>query len=74
VGSNHPNEWVIGEVFCLDEPDILLAALDDYEGLEYERARVSATLDDGRIIECWIYWYRGDSAGPLIESGDWFRR
>jgi len=72
--SDRPNEWVIGEVFALDEPAILLATLDDYEGLEYERARVSATLDHGRSIECWIYWYVGDSAGPLIESGDWLQR
>jgi gamma-glutamylcyclotransferase (GGCT)/AIG2-like uncharacterized protein YtfP len=72
--SHRTKEWVIGEVFSLDEPAIVLGVLDDYEGLEYERATVSASLDDGRIIECWIYWYRGDSAGPLIESGDWFRR
>jgi gamma-glutamylcyclotransferase (GGCT)/AIG2-like uncharacterized protein YtfP len=72
--SDQANEWVIGEVFCPDEPVALLAALDDYEGLEYERAPVPATLDDGRSIDCWIYWYVGDATGRPIPSGDWLQR
>jgi gamma-glutamylcyclotransferase (GGCT)/AIG2-like uncharacterized protein YtfP len=72
--ADQPDQWVIGEVFHLDEPAKLLAALDDYEGLEYERALVSATLDDGRSIECCIYWYVGSVPGEIIASGDWLQR
>jgi gamma-glutamylcyclotransferase (GGCT)/AIG2-like uncharacterized protein YtfP len=68
-GARPANDSVVGEIFHIDES--LLAALDDYEGSEYERAVVSATLDDGRTIDCWIYWYVGTTPGRLIASGDW---
>jgi gamma-glutamylcyclotransferase (GGCT)/AIG2-like uncharacterized protein YtfP len=69
--SHEPAEIIAGEVFRLDEPGELLAALDDYEGAEFERAMAPALLDDGRTIECWIYWYVGPTAGRAIASGDW---
>ena len=34
---------------------MLLAALDDYEGPEFERA-IDSTAG---TLECWIYWYVG---------------
>ena len=64
------NEWVLGEIFYLEEPDAVLAALDEYEGPEFERAMVSTA----GTMECWIYWYIGDATGRLIVSGDWLRR
>src|SRR6202034_3489119 len=71
-GARPANDFVVGEVFQIDES--LLAAMDKYEGAEYERAIVSANLDDGRAIDCWIYWYVGGAPGRLIASGDWTRR
>jgi gamma-glutamylcyclotransferase (GGCT)/AIG2-like uncharacterized protein YtfP len=63
--SNQPNEWIHGEVFSVDAE--LLAALDEYEGPEFERAIVPA-------IGCWIYWYIGAATGRLIASGDFSER
>jgi gamma-glutamylcyclotransferase (GGCT)/AIG2-like uncharacterized protein YtfP len=51
----------------------LLPSLDDYEGSEFERALASAEMEDGRAIECWIYWYVGPATGRLIASGDWLK-
>jgi gamma-glutamylcyclotransferase (GGCT)/AIG2-like uncharacterized protein YtfP len=70
--ADHSNEWILGEVFRLDDPGKLLAALDDYEGSEFERVIVPVHLDDGRSIDCWIYWYVGAAPGRLVASGDWF--
>jgi pyruvate carboxylase len=71
-GARPANDSVTGEIFQIDES--LLANLDEYEGSEYERAAVSAKLDDGRTIECWIYWYVGSDTGRVIASGDWLKR
>ncbi len=65
-----PGEWIVGEIFRLDEPGELLAALDEYEGPEFERTMVS-TQD---ALDCWIYWYAGGNPGALVPSGDWFQR
>jgi gamma-glutamylcyclotransferase (GGCT)/AIG2-like uncharacterized protein YtfP len=73
VPSDRPDHWIHGEIHRLEDPS-LLASLDEYEGLEYARAMVSATLEDGQIIDCWAYWYVGGSKGSLIESGDWLQR
>jgi gamma-glutamylcyclotransferase (GGCT)/AIG2-like uncharacterized protein YtfP len=69
--DGQPGETIRGEIFHLGEPGSLLAALDEYEGAEYERAIATAGLDDGRAIDCWIYWYAGAAAGSVIASGDW---
>jgi gamma-glutamylcyclotransferase (GGCT)/AIG2-like uncharacterized protein YtfP len=72
VASDQPDEWIHGEIFSID--DALLAALDEYEGSEFERVIVPVRLDDGRTIECWIYWYVGSATGRRIASGDWNKR
>jgi gamma-glutamylcyclotransferase (GGCT)/AIG2-like uncharacterized protein YtfP len=72
--AGHPDETIKGEIFYLGEPGLLLAGLDEYEGAEFERAVVPANLDDGRIIDCWIYWYAGPAGGSPIVSGDWLAR
>ena len=69
VPSDQPNHWVCGEVHLLEDPS-LLASLDEYEGSEFERGRVSTAV----APNCWIYWYVGSDAGRLIPSGDWFQR
>lgn len=66
---DQPTDWIVGEVFCLDEPGAVLGALDEYEGPEFKRAMVTAGT-----LECWIYWYVGPAAGRLIASGDWLKR
>jgi gamma-glutamylcyclotransferase (GGCT)/AIG2-like uncharacterized protein YtfP len=71
-GARPANGSVAGEIFQIDEP--LLAALDEYEGPEFERAVVSVQIKNGRTIVCWIYWYVGSDAGRLIASGDWYLR
>jgi gamma-glutamylcyclotransferase (GGCT)/AIG2-like uncharacterized protein YtfP len=68
VPSDQPDHWVHGEIHRLEDPS-LLRSLDEYEGQEYERAMVSTTVS----LDCWIYWYVGNEAGRLIESGDWFQ-
>ena len=68
--SDQPGESILGEVFQLDEPDDILAALDEYEGAEFERAMVSIP----GMTDCWIYWFAGPAAGEIIASGDWFQR
>jgi gamma-glutamylcyclotransferase (GGCT)/AIG2-like uncharacterized protein YtfP len=67
--AEQPDESIVGEIFQLAEPGMVLAALDEYEGPEFERAMVTAGT-----LECWIYWYVGPAAGRLIASGDWFER
>jgi len=68
--TNQPNQWICGEIFYLEEPDAVLAILDDYEGADFERAMVMT--DDA--VDCWIYWYVGPATGLLIVSGDWLQR
>jgi gamma-glutamylcyclotransferase (GGCT)/AIG2-like uncharacterized protein YtfP len=48
-----------GSIVPLREPAALLPALDDYEGPDYRRIRVTAS--DGTI--CWAYAWRSSSEG-----------
>lgn len=57
VVSNEPNEWIAGELFELRDPDIL-EVLDEYEGSDYERVLLSASLEDGAERETWVYLLR----------------
>ena len=68
-GARPGDGWITGEIFQLLDPAATLAALDDYEGPEYERALI--LVND---LDCWIYWYVGPDPSRLIESGDWFDR
>jgi gamma-glutamylcyclotransferase (GGCT)/AIG2-like uncharacterized protein YtfP len=72
--AGDPGATIRGEVFRLAEPGAVLAALDAYEGREFQRAVVRAGLDGGRTIDCWIYWYAGLTAGQPLASGDWLAR
>jgi gamma-glutamylcyclotransferase (GGCT)/AIG2-like uncharacterized protein YtfP len=64
---------VVGEVYRLDEPE-LLALLDRAEGYNFDRRRATVTLATGRRTRAWIYRYRGrrDRAVP-IPDGDYRR-
>jgi gamma-glutamylcyclotransferase (GGCT)/AIG2-like uncharacterized protein YtfP len=68
VPSDQPGEWIHGEVFSVDAE--LLAALDEYEGPEFERATASLEIG-GQTTDCWIYWYVGTAPGRLVPSGNW---
>ena len=63
VPASDARVW--GEVFEITDPPTVLAALDRIEGHRpseperslYNRVRVSATLDDGRTEDVWVYFY-----------------
>jgi gamma-glutamylcyclotransferase (GGCT)/AIG2-like uncharacterized protein YtfP len=62
VVSAKAERWVRGEVFEIKD-DNLIVTLDEYEGSEFERVIVDATLDSGVVTPCWLYSYRGDVSG-----------
>ncbi len=74
VASDRPGEFVAGEVFRLKNPVKTLAALDEYEGAEFERVIAEVQSDSGAHQKAWVYLYRGGRTGRLIASGDWLRR
>jgi gamma-glutamylcyclotransferase (GGCT)/AIG2-like uncharacterized protein YtfP len=70
---------VWGEVYNLDG-EAVLEVLDDIEGYTpldpdhslYIRAQVPATLEDGRQLDAWVYFYNAPlGQAPQIESGDY---
>lgn len=72
-------DWVQGDIYELGENSlVLLREMDAYENAEsppptpYERLLTPATLDDGRELSAWVYWYRGhvDEAN-FIASGSY---
>ena len=71
---------VWGEVFQMVDAPKVLAALDRIEGYRaaeperslYTRAQVSATLDDGRTEDVWVYFYNAPlGRAQRITSGDY---
>lgn len=48
-------EPVRGFVFASDELEAHWPRLDAFEGDGYERTPVHATLDDGRVVEAFVY-------------------
>jgi gamma-glutamylcyclotransferase (GGCT)/AIG2-like uncharacterized protein YtfP len=72
---------VRGEVVRLPDDGVLLARLDQIEGMHahgspinlYRRGFVRAIADTGPVW-AWTYWWNGMDAGEAIASGDWRRR
>jgi len=73
---------VWGEVYEMLEPGSVLAVLDEIEGYTpedpnrslYTRERVPATLEDGRTVDVWVYFYNAPlGQAPLIASGDYLQ-
>lgn len=67
---------VIGEVLWLTELAAAFGLLDAYEGGDFARVIVPATLDSGEQVWTWIYAMSDPAAvkhGKLIEHGDWVR-
>jgi gamma-glutamylcyclotransferase (GGCT)/AIG2-like uncharacterized protein YtfP len=60
----------------------MLPPIDRYEGCsdedeqphEFERELVRVRMEDGSTEEAWIYWYRPEPLGRLLESGDYLQR
>lgn len=66
----HPGAEVHGELYLLSQPAPTLAALDAYEGEEFERVEI-LTLSGARA---WIYrWVFDPPPAARIESGDFTR-
>ena len=60
-----------GEVVEIDETEKVLAVLDEYEGLEYER-KLLPVQTGTEISPCWVYIYVAEIKNlRLIESGDY---
>lgn len=82
VASSADEDKVFGEVYAIttnpQRNDLLWKVLDEYEGNNgtdsalYVRHRTTATLEDGRTVEAWIYYYnRSTAALERIETGDY---
>jgi gamma-glutamylcyclotransferase (GGCT)/AIG2-like uncharacterized protein YtfP len=78
--ADAPDQRIHGRVIELLAPQHALPVLDAYEGYRaeaprqslYVRARVTAALEDGGTVECWIYWLtRPPRPLRLIPGGDW---
>ena len=78
IPSSDGRIW--GEVYEFGEVDAVLAALDDIEGYShadpdrslYLRKKVGVTLEDGRAVDAWVYFYNAPlGAAPRIDSGDY---
>jgi gamma-glutamylcyclotransferase (GGCT)/AIG2-like uncharacterized protein YtfP len=71
---------VWGEVYEATQPFMVLQALDELEGYRpgepeaslYNRAITPVTLEDGRIVQAWAYFYNAPlGRAERIESGDY---
>ncbi|MBF8301399.1 MAG: ytfP [Acidobacteria bacterium] len=71
---------VLGEVYRMTHPTIVLQALDELEGCRaeepdsslYTRALTPVTLEDGRAVDAWAYFYNAPlGRAERIHSGDY---
>jgi gamma-glutamylcyclotransferase (GGCT)/AIG2-like uncharacterized protein YtfP len=78
VPASDARVW--GEVHEILDTDSVLASLDEIEGFNaeepesglYIRVEKPVTLDDGRVIPAWVYFYNAPlGQAPRIESGNY---
>lgn len=78
VPSTEGRVW--GEVYEVLEPATVLRVLDEIEGHSpgapehslYVRERVPVILDEGTVVDVWVYFYNAPlGRAPLIPSGDY---
>ena len=71
---------VWGEVYETNDPPSVLAVLDEIEGYRpaeperslYTRVQTDVTLEDGRIVKAWVYFYNAPlGRAQRIASGDY---
>jgi gamma-glutamylcyclotransferase (GGCT)/AIG2-like uncharacterized protein YtfP len=73
--SKNPGEWVVGEIYELNDPAPVLEELDEYEGPEYARVMAHAVLENEDIVPAWVYEYRRAlPESQRIWSGDYLER
>ncbi len=79
VPSSNTADQVVGELYQLVQPELILPVLDEYEECgegfaepqEYRRELQQVTLDSGESVSAWVYIYNRDtSALQQIQSGD----
>lgn len=65
--------WIFyGTVFELPDDPAILPALDAYEGDDFVRIAQLVTLTAGRVLDCWVYDYKGQPGeDQVIASGRW---
>ena len=72
VKSKDKTASVVGEVYRLERPKEVFAALDQYEGQAFRRTRVTIIRAAEDRLSCWIYLYgRSTSGRKRIPSGDY---
>ena len=73
-------DWVKGDVLELEplQAETTLAGLDAFEVCrwqdddEFRREPGPVELDNGQLVEAWIYWFRGEGEGLApVPGGDW---
>jgi gamma-glutamylcyclotransferase (GGCT)/AIG2-like uncharacterized protein YtfP len=73
-------QWVRGELYRVNDPDLVMRILDGYEEFLplqpeeslFVRALVPVTLETGRRQDAWVYFYnRAVDEANLIPSGDY---
>lgn len=78
VPASDSRVW--GEVYEMSHPTIVLQALDELEGFRaaepesslYTRALTPVTLEDGRVVDAWVYFYNAPlGRAERIYSGDY---
>lgn len=79
VPSTDVADQVTGELYLLQQPELVLPLLDNYEECspgfaqpqEYQRELQSITLENGETVSAWVYVYNRSTDGlRLIKSGD----
>jgi gamma-glutamylcyclotransferase (GGCT)/AIG2-like uncharacterized protein YtfP len=84
IASEQPDDRVFGEVYRLNDAQVALAVLDDYEECgtqytqpaEYQRVKTHILAMDGRVLEpVWIYLYQWPLVGKArIALGDFMQQ
>ena len=78
VPASDATAW--GEVYRMTHPAIVLQVLDEFEGCRteepdsslYTRDLTRVTLDDGRQVDAWAYFYNAPlGRAERIDSGDY---
>jgi len=78
VPASDATAW--GEVYRMAHPAIVLQVLDEFEGCRteepdsslYTRDLTRVTLDDGRQVDAWVYFYNAPlGRAERIDSGDY---
>jgi gamma-glutamylcyclotransferase (GGCT)/AIG2-like uncharacterized protein YtfP len=66
------DDTVLGDLYQLHHG--LFGVLDDYEGRGFPRRIMPVTLENGRRIDAWVYFYAGLMfRRKRIAGGDWCR-